>query len=169
MVRAFNRDFEVNGPSKVRIVRTTLAGWRRYKNHPDPRVRDRFAWEARPLSREYVALVAAARLYLRDRPAICVKLDRLLGELIREFGWTARLAAAFGGRLLDWTAPRETARLARGWTYEPSTFYEVNEAAAALPRRHRATLCRSVKCATSGATSDSAILEPAEVTAGADG
>lgn len=169
MVRAFTRDFEENGPSVVRIAETTLAGWRRYRFHPDARVRDRFAWEARPLRREYVALVAATRLYLRDRPAIYVKLDRLLGELIREFGWTARLAAAFGGRLLHWTARREAARLARGWTYEPTTFYEVNEAAAALPRRHRATLCRSVRCATSGAMSDAAILEPAEVTSEADG
>jgi hypothetical protein len=37
MVRAFDRDFQQNGPSTVRIVRTTLAGWQRYKNHPDPR------------------------------------------------------------------------------------------------------------------------------------
>ena len=37
MLRAFDRDFQVNGPSTVRIVRTTLAGWQRYKNHPDPR------------------------------------------------------------------------------------------------------------------------------------
>ena len=28
--------FPVNGPSTVRIVRTTLAGWRRHKNHPTP-------------------------------------------------------------------------------------------------------------------------------------
>ena len=36
---------------------------------------------------------------------------------------------------------REDRRLARGWTYEPPTFYEVNEAAAALdlPVWRRAT------------------------------
>jgi hypothetical protein len=39
MMRAFDRDFLQNGPSTVRIVRTTLAGWQRYKNHPDPRIR----------------------------------------------------------------------------------------------------------------------------------
>ena len=45
VVRAFDRDFAVNGPSTVRIVRTTLAGWKRYKDHPDPRIRrqDRLA------------------------------------------------------------------------------------------------------------------------------
>jgi hypothetical protein len=148
MVRAFTRDFEENGPSVVRIAETTLAGWRRFRSHPDPRIRARFAWEARPLRAEYVALVAAARRYFRDRPRLHGLLDRLLGELIREFGWKARLAAAVGGRWLHGTASREASRLARGWTYEPTTFYEVNEAAAALPRRHRANLCRSVRCST---------------------
>ena len=36
IVRAFQRDFEVNGPSVVRIARTMLAGWKRYKNHAGP-------------------------------------------------------------------------------------------------------------------------------------
>jgi hypothetical protein len=159
MVRAFTREFEENGPSVVRIAETTLAGWRRYRTHPDPRVRDRFIWEARPLETGYAAMVAAARSFFRDRPTLYVKLDRLLGELIREFGWKARLAAAFGGRLLHWTARREVSRLAEGWTYEPTTFYEVNESSAALPRRHRATLCRSVGCATLGPTTRNNILE----------
>ena len=40
LLRAFRRDFAVNGPSVVRIVRTLLQGWRRYKSAPrraDPR------------------------------------------------------------------------------------------------------------------------------------
>ena len=41
LLRAFRRDFEANGPSIVRMVRTMLTGWRRYKNHPDERVRSR--------------------------------------------------------------------------------------------------------------------------------
>ncbi|MDG3002291.1 B12-binding domain-containing radical SAM protein [Paludisphaera mucosa] len=146
MVRAFTRDFEQNGPSVVRIAETTLAGWLRHKSHPDPRVRDRMKWEARPLSSSYAAMVAAARLYFRDRPDLHARMDRLLGDLIREFGWKARASAALGGRLLHWTSRREADRLARGWSYEPDTFYEVNEAAAAQPRRRRAALCRSVGC-----------------------
>ena len=39
---AFQRDFERNGPSLYRICRTTLQGWKRYKNDPDLRVRERF-------------------------------------------------------------------------------------------------------------------------------
>lgn len=152
MVRAFTREFEVNGPSVVRIAETTLTGWRRHRAHPDPRIRERFAWEARSLQSEYTALVAAARRYFRNQPALYSQLDRLLGELIHEFGWKARLAAAVGGRLLHWTSLREANRLARGQTYEPPTFYEVNEAAAALPRRREAALCQSVQCSSSSAT-----------------
>ena len=37
LLRAFRRDFEANGPSIVRMVRTMLTGWQRYKNHPDER------------------------------------------------------------------------------------------------------------------------------------
>ena len=70
IVRAFQRDFEVNGPSIVRMVRTVLAGWKRYKNDPDPRVRRRFAWEAADLATDYSAIVAAARLYYRGNPAL---------------------------------------------------------------------------------------------------
>ena len=39
--RAFRLDFERNGPSLYRIFRTTLEGWRRYKDHPEARVRER--------------------------------------------------------------------------------------------------------------------------------
>ena len=42
LAHAFQRDFERNGPSLFRICRTTFAGWMRYKNHPDRRVRERF-------------------------------------------------------------------------------------------------------------------------------
>ena len=55
---AFRRDFELNGPSIYRICRTTLEGWLRYKNDPDPRVRARFhlggALPARRLCRRAV-------------------------------------------------------------------------------------------------------------------
>lgn len=158
MIRAFAHEFEENGPSVVRIAETTLAGWRRYRSHPDPRIRDRITWEARALPTSHAALVSAARHYLRDKPEVRARLDQLLGELVREFGWKARLSATLGGRLLHWSARREAARLARGWTYEPDTFYEVNEAAAALPRRRAATLCRSV-------CHGGAVVRPSENTA----
>jgi radical SAM superfamily enzyme YgiQ (UPF0313 family) len=129
--RAFRRSFEVNGPSVVRIMRTTLAGWRRYKDHPEERIRRRFAWEARDMGRSFAAALWGAKLYYHNNPAIREKIAELLAEVYREFGWTSRLCAVAGGPYVWWKIRREEKRLARGWTYEPPTFYECNEAARA--------------------------------------
>ncbi len=127
MLRAFGRDFEVNGPSIARIVRTTLAGWKRYKDHPDPRIRRRYAWEAHELPTTYSAVIWAMKRYYRGNPAMRAKMSGILADLYREFGWKARAAAALGGPYVLWKTLREERRLGRGWTYEPPTFYEVNE------------------------------------------
>jgi hypothetical protein len=139
MLRAFDRDFQRNGPSTVRIVRTTLAGWKRYRNHPDPCVRDRYAWEARSLATTYSALVGATRRYYRHDPALHAQMTELLSELHAEFGWKSRLASALGGRWLLRRIRQESRRLAAGWTYEPQTFYERN---AAVTDRPEAELCQ---------------------------
>ncbi|MFZ5830589.1 MAG: B12-binding domain-containing radical SAM protein [Planctomycetota bacterium] len=145
MIRAFDRDFERNGPSVVRIVRTTLQGYQRYKNHPDARIRRRFEWEARGLGVTMSALVNASRLYYRHNPAMHAKMTELLGQLHAEFGWKSRLAAAIGGRWLLSRIRQEEKRLATGWTYEPPTFYERNAACTDNPA---AALCRYIKAPT---------------------
>ncbi len=127
MVRAFQRDFDVNGPSIARIVRTTLAGWKRHKNHPDPRIRRRFAFEAQELPTTFSAVIWAMKRYYRKNPPMRAKMSQLLDDLYREFGWKSRLAAAFGGPYVLWNTRQEEKRLARGWVYEPPTFYERNE------------------------------------------
>jgi len=133
MVRAFDRDFQINGPSTVRIVRTTLAGYRRHKNHPDPRIRSRYLWEARELATSFAAVVGAARLYYRNNPVMHAKMSALLRELHAEFGWKSRMASALGGRWVLRQIRKEEKRLAAGFSYEPPTFYERNEAAGDRP------------------------------------
>jgi radical SAM superfamily enzyme YgiQ (UPF0313 family) len=128
MIRAFDRDFERNGPSLVRIVRTTLAGYLRYKDHPDERIRRRFRWEARELGTTFSAVVGAAKLYYRNNPAMYEKMSALLDKLHAEFGWKSRLYSALGGRWVLHTIRQEEKRLRNGWTYEPPTFYERNAA-----------------------------------------
>ncbi len=140
MVRAFDRDFQVNGPSTVRIVRTTLAGWKRHKNHPDPRVRDRYRWEVRELATTFTAVVAAAKLYYRDNPPMHAKMSALLRELRAELGWKSRLASAIGGRWVLRKIRQEEKRLAEGFSYEPPTFYERNELVSDRPSANQ---CRS--------------------------
>ncbi len=142
MLRAFNRDFARNGPSVVRIIRTTLAGWKRYKNHPDPRIRRRFAFEAKSLPLTYAAAVKACQLYYRGNPDMQGQMSRLLADLYAEFGWKTRLAGELGGRWLVRRVRKEEKRLAEGRTYEPSTFYDRNPAVTDNPG---AQLCQWVE------------------------
>jgi len=131
MIRAFNRDFEVNGPSVVRIARTVLNGWKRYKNHPDPRIRSRFHWEGRELAVTYAGALWASRQYFKGaNAALADRINRILAEVKKEFGWKSRVAAPLIGRYLLTMLRREEKRLARHWTYEPPTFYEHNATVA---------------------------------------
>jgi radical SAM superfamily enzyme YgiQ (UPF0313 family) len=122
---AFRRDFERNGPSIYRICRTTLAGWRKYRDHPDPRVRDRFEWEVKGLKTAYSAALWAMEKRLRRTNAdISRRIGELRTELGREFGPTVELIARVLGPVLWWTSVREDRALARGKTYEPPMFLE---------------------------------------------
>ena len=80
------------------------------------------------------------------------KIDAILGGLHREFGLKSRFYAAVGGRYVYWSMHREERRLARGWTYEPPTFYERNEAAQRLASGDgpQATLCQPLICRGAG-------------------
>jgi len=129
LLRAFRRDFEVNGPSVVRIVGTMLQGWKRYKNHPDTRIRDRFAWEARDLPTVFSGVLWAARQRLRNDLPMFTKISSLLEDLHQEFGLKSRLVASIAGRYIRFMMKREEARLSKGWTYEPPTFCEFRHAA----------------------------------------
>jgi radical SAM superfamily enzyme YgiQ (UPF0313 family) len=142
MIRAFDRDFQTNGPSTVRIVRTTLAGWKRHKNHPDARVRNRFAWDARELATTFSAVVGAARLYYRDQPAMYAKMSALLRELHAAFGWKSRLSSLLASRWVLRQIRKEEKRLATGFSYEPPTFYERNDA---VKDRPEVSLCRAAE------------------------
>ncbi len=129
ILRAFHRDFAVNGPSVLRVVRTLLQGWQRHKNHPDACVRRRLQRETRSLAKAGAAAVAAGREFYRDDPHLHAKLTALLNDLCEEFGEGARYLAENAGPVVLEKLQAEKKRLSEGWTYEPPTFYEVNAAA----------------------------------------
>jgi radical SAM superfamily enzyme YgiQ (UPF0313 family) len=122
---AFRLDFERNGPSLYRIWKTTLQGWKRYKDHPERRIRERFYWEARQLQNVSSAFLwAMERHFRRTNEALRFKIKELRREIGKEFGLLSRAAAALAGPALLWSARREERRLARGKTYEPPTIIE---------------------------------------------
>ena len=134
LLRAFRRDFEVNGPSVTRIARTLLRGWLALKDHPDPRVRERIACETKGLPTAYAgALWASERWFARANPGLSARLRETRVGIERAFGWKARLAARLVGPAVLATLWFEGQRLRHGRTYEPPTFYEANAAAAARP------------------------------------
>jgi radical SAM superfamily enzyme YgiQ (UPF0313 family) len=127
--RAFVRDFERNGPSLARMFRVVMAGWGKYKNHPDPCVRERFHREIKYLKSTYSAAVWAMKQWYRKDRTIHRKIGSLLQDIYREFGWT-RLIAPVLGIFVYLSLRREQKRLESGWTYEPRMFREKNLKAA---------------------------------------
>ncbi len=122
---AFWRDFERNGPSLYRMCQTMLQGWQRYKNSPDPRVRERFTRQVKKLIGGYnAALWVMEREFRKVNRTVSEQIHSLRGEVQTEFPFIARLTAAWLGPILLWFTRREEKRLARGQTYEPPTFIE---------------------------------------------
>jgi radical SAM superfamily enzyme YgiQ (UPF0313 family) len=122
---AFRYDFERNGPSLFRICDTMFNGWKRYHDHPDARVRARFAHEARKLRTTYnAALWAMEKRLKRTNPAVSQRIGKLRREVEAAFGLSTRLVRMAVGPLLVLTSKREDRRLSNGVTYEPQTFVE---------------------------------------------
>jgi hypothetical protein len=118
--------------SIYRICRTTLEGWRRYKNDPDLRLRARFTWEARSLRDGYAAALWAMEKHLGGaNRAVADQVRGLRQQIGREFGLVSRVVTRVLGPVLLWSTRREERRLAAGQTYEPPTIVERRNWAAA--------------------------------------
>jgi radical SAM superfamily enzyme YgiQ (UPF0313 family) len=122
---AFWRDFERNGPSLYRLCQTMFQGWQRYKNHPDPRIRERFTRQVKKLSSAYNAsLWVMEREFKQVNRSVSEQIHKLRLEVEKEFPFVSRVTAATLGPILLWSTRREEKRLASGRTYEPPTFLE---------------------------------------------
>ena len=124
LLKAFARDFEVNGPSIVRMARTSLLGWKRYGKDPDPRVRARFERESKTLPVQYAAALAGAKRWFKNDPALRARINTVLSDLKKEFGIRTQLAALFGGHYVFRKLQKEAKNLSEGVSVEPPTFYE---------------------------------------------
>jgi len=124
LLKAFARDFEVNGPSIVRMARTSLMGWKRYGKDSDPRVRARFERESKTLPVQYAAAIAASKRWFRKDRALRQRIDNVLRDLKKEFGIRSHLAALFGGQYVYRQLQKEARNLSEGINIEPPTFYE---------------------------------------------
>ena len=122
---AFRRDFERNGPSLYRICRTTLEGWKRYRNHPEKRIRERFEREGATMRTAYSGMLWAMERQLRKtNRAASDQIRALRMEMAKELGVLSRLTGNLLGPLVLWTTRREERRLAGDWTYEPEVIID---------------------------------------------
>ncbi|HZU44020.1 MAG TPA: hypothetical protein VE994_15190, partial [Terriglobales bacterium] len=123
--RAFWRDFECNGPSVYRICQTMLQGWKRYRDYPDARVRERFGREMKKVSSAYnAALWVMERDFGKINREVGERIRMLRREIEKEFPVASRLTRSVLGPILLWSSRREEKRLAAGCTYEPPTILQ---------------------------------------------
>ena len=129
LLKAFEQDFKVNGPSLFRLIRTILKGWQRYQSHPDNRVRNRYLNDVKPLRDMYAGAVWAMKRWYRHDKVLHRQLEVLLKDIYTTLGLQPRLVAPVVGRYIYRTMKKEEKRFATGWTLEPKTFFEKNHAA----------------------------------------
>jgi radical SAM superfamily enzyme YgiQ (UPF0313 family) len=121
---AFRLDYERNGPSLYRLIRTMTEGWMRYRNDGDARVRARFARDATRLRRGYGGTLWAMERYLRDaNREVSGRIRDVRLRIERELGGLAGAVNRTLGSVLLWSARRE-ARLPGGRRLEPKTFID---------------------------------------------
>jgi len=122
---AFRHDYEVNGPSLYRMMRTMYEGWKRYGQDSNARVRARVAMEADNLKRGYGAALWAMERYLRDsNRAVSERIAELRTRMESEFGVLSRIIDHAVGPFLLWSARRESLVYPDGRPLEPRTFVE---------------------------------------------
>jgi radical SAM superfamily enzyme YgiQ (UPF0313 family) len=126
LLRAFRRDFEVNGPSVMRMMHTLMNGWMKHKNHPEARIRRRFAKEIEEMPVIYSGALWATQHWFEDNSIIVERLKDVLEDIYREYGFKSRLAAPVVGRWILYCLRKEQKHLRAGVTYEPPTFYETS-------------------------------------------
>lgn len=132
LIKAFSEDFRVNGPSLARIIRTTLLGWQKHKNHPNPRIAARFNSNRRGLDSDLSGVIWAMIRWFKNEPQVLNPLKELLASLVAEFGIKTRMKAPLMGRFILHKMRKEIERLDKGWTYEPEVIYEKNARAQEL-------------------------------------
>jgi radical SAM superfamily enzyme YgiQ (UPF0313 family) len=122
---AFRLDYQRNGPSLYRLMRTMFDGWKRYRDDPDPRVRQRVQMEADLLKTGYGAALWAMEKYLKttNRP-MSDRVRALRLEIEREIGGWSPVINRVLGPILHWSARREARRSPSGSVMEPRTFVD---------------------------------------------
>jgi radical SAM superfamily enzyme YgiQ (UPF0313 family) len=122
---AFERDYDVNGPSLYRMMRTMFNGWQRYRDDLDARVRDRWTAEGAKLKNGYGAALWAMERYLRDTNGpVSERIAALRRDIERQFGGLSAIIDRTVGPFLLWAARRDAVAFPMGRPLEPRMFVD---------------------------------------------
>jgi radical SAM superfamily enzyme YgiQ (UPF0313 family) len=122
---AFDLDYERNGPSLFRLMRTMFDGWKRYRNDSDPLVRARAWLEAKQLRTSYGAALWAMEKYLRHtNRQVSDRIRELRVDVERELGFVSRLVNHIAGPVALWASRRDHRRFPDGRRLEPQMFVD---------------------------------------------
>jgi radical SAM superfamily enzyme YgiQ (UPF0313 family) len=123
--RAFRLDFERNGPSLYRLMRTMMEGVRKYGQDHDPRVRERLSAAAEQLRTSYGAALWAMEKYLREsNTVVSGRIRELRLQVERELGGLSTYVNHLLGPVLLWSSRRDARRFPAGRPIEPRTFVD---------------------------------------------
>lgn len=102
-----------------------MAGWRRYRDDADARVRARVAADADKLRRGWGAALWAMERYLRaSNKDVSERIGALRRDIEREWGGMTTTIDRVVGPVLLWAARRDATRFPLGRPLEPRTFVE---------------------------------------------
>ena len=122
---AFRLDFERNGPSLYRLIRTMRQRWERYGADADARVRARVGVTGTQLRAGFGAALWAMERYLRgSNPNVSARMRDLRRQIEREFGVATAVVNRTVGPMLLWASRRDARRHPGGRRLEPRTFVE---------------------------------------------
>lgn len=132
LMKAFDDDFRINGPSITRCIATMLSGWKKHKDNPNKRIRSRYKREFKDMLVLFSAITWATRKWYEKDAGMFDKMDLLFKDLLAQGDLKIKIIAPLLGGVIYRAMRREEKRLAAGLAYEPPMFYEKNEAASKI-------------------------------------
>lgn len=125
LLRAFQADYDANGPSVFRVINTEFKGWKNFHNHADPRVRRRLERETSTVRKYGAGVLWAMERYISDSNRMVVeKMRKLRRQLHDNQNFLERVAGLAIGPALLASIRREADRLKDGFRYEPPTIVD---------------------------------------------